>query len=542
MNRLVAVGLVGVAVLIVVWCFFSQAYSGHSADVAGVPTTEESLKAPVEEPRAGNGGDVVAEADNERAEVANPLLSSRLTDQEGVPVPGARISWTPFLPAFLGVWAGWSLQDWAGVADATAMTTSGADGSFSFASTPPLIEGHTSTIWITHEAYVPAFFAVSIDPDARSLPGTIALTPGPETTVFVIDREDRPVAGASVQQVVPVPSDSRADTLDPQALRLLRRVAATGPDGTAPAFSWSGETLLRATHEGLQSEVWIGEPRERITLRLRPTFKAHGTVMADPTSQIEGPLRVLCRVQLGGQVRLLETAPVTGGSWGPVTLPLLPADTYSFHLEGWNAEVRETLIDPPPANSVQRIDFSTRAGLDVWFLVRNEDEEVLEESKVVVSWDVNGVRATTSGRVRDDGYTLVRGVPPGTMTITASAPGYAPKSLGPYGLPEEPPISHIVQLKAAGGLSGQVTFRGEPVEDFEITFWQRVSPLGSATRSFRAREGGSFVLEDVPLGTCWLVASASGTAPSGIQTVDVRPGDHATVLLELTDALVGGGR
>ncbi len=540
MKRLAVAGLVGGTVLFGAWWFLSGASSDRAANVGADPVIEEHLEAAVEL-RAQGEEEPVAEAGEERSQVASFLLSSRLTDQMGAPVPGARVSWTPLLPAFLGAWVGWSRQDWAGIERATTTTTSAADGSFSFADLPPHFEGHTSTIWITHEAHLPVFFVVSSDPDARSLPGKIALTSGPQTTVSVIDQEGLPVAGASIQQLVPVPSDSSADVLEPQALRLFQRVVLTDPDGMSLAPSWSGETLLRATHEGGQTEVWIGEPRERVTLQLQPTFQAHGTVTVDPTSQIEGQLRVLCQVQRGGQLHLLHTAPVTGGSWGPVSLPLLRVDEYRFRLEGWNAEVREIPIAPPRAGSVRRIDFHTRAGLDLWFLVLSEDEEVLAESQITAWWEVNGLRTTASGRVRDNGHVLIRGAPPGTMTFTASAPGYAPASGGPDEVPADPPVTYRVRLAPAGELSGQVTFRGEPVEDFEVTFWRAPNAFGTATQAFRARKEGRFVLDDAPLGRVWLVASASGAAPSGIQSVEVRPDDQATVLLELTEGLSARG-
>ena len=421
------------------------------------------------------------------------------------------------------------------------MTKADEDGRFEFSEQLPEAEGQPSVLWATHPRHLPALAYVElIDGDLR-FPSVLEMIPGQAVHARVVDAQGAPVGRAEVEQATPVPTSSLADRFEPQARRILRRTATTDGDGRAELAAWDGPLLLRATCEGLASEVWIGEARPMIQLELRPTFEAGGLVTTEAGSEIEGEQRIVCQVQKGGQLQPLAVVPVSGGSWGPVTLPALAVDGYRFRIEGWNAEIREKVLDPPVAGTTVRVDFMLRAGVDVVTFVQNEEGEPILESTSIVVWEQDGLPVEAKCHPDDDGYSFIRGVPPGVIRVQAEAPGYVPLEYGVCKVPEDPPVAYEITLASGRRLEGRVLSRGQPVEDFEVTFWP-YDWSDHIVVPFRERTDGSFVLEAVSTGPVFLNASTQGASPS--ETMAVDPGEFSPpqVTLEVGDLVRGRGR
>jgi hypothetical protein len=435
-------------------------------------------------------------------------------DGSGRPVPGVELSLTPLLPDFLQLWAGWGHQDWKAVQAATSFARTGLDGLVELPAPRDRRPDQVWAVWLTHPSFLPELIELAGEPESWDLPASIALVSGPLCQARVHDPGGSPVPNVLVQQLVPVPGDGRANGLRPQALRVLLRESTTDARGLAALASWSGPMLLRARAGERVSAPWIGEPRAIIELRLADTFTAQGSVTY--VGAVEGPQRVSCWIEHGTMRKVLDEAPVTDGRWGPLTVPLLDADRYGFRLEGNNAAVEERRMTPPPVGSLQVLDFTAQAGTDLCFVIENEAKEKLADALVEVFWESDGVESGThaSSQGRSDGFTIVRGVPPGTIYYRASAPGYAPKSGGPFAIPTPQPFSLRCVLKPARKVTGRVRHQGKPVEEFEIVTWDAVEVWHALTTEFHDREDGSFTLESVPQTDSVLVANAPGLGNS----------------------------
>ena len=377
----------------------------------------------------------------------------------------------------------------------------------------------------------------------------MALAPIPGVVVRVSDARGRPVPGALVEQVRPIPSDARADATTPRAERVFSRTFETESDGTVVVDTWRGPMLLRAESGQSSSLPWIGSPRASIDLSLASTCVARGRAVAVPGALLEGSQRVSCFALRGASRDLLATVDVVDGHWGPARLPLPDGPTSSetfdgflFRLEGWNARIREEVRGLPAAGQELVVDFELEEGQDLWFQVIDElTQEVLSDAEVTVSWSEDGGAPLRATGYQEGQHVLVRGTGSGTATYTASAPGHASRTIGPYRIPEEEAVVNQVSLATGGSLGGRVTHKGQPVKDFEVACWDKSDPLEITRHTFRNREDGRFQIDRIPLGLAAVVASAPGTGPSQVDTVAVAAEVRGETLLELAVLVRGSG-
>ena len=449
-------------------------------------------------------------------------------------VLGATASWTPMEPAFFGPWVGWSTQAWARIASATHEVTLEQGVLWP----PPEAveeEGHPLALWVTHPEHAPH---LTLFPGRVELPNEITLEHVDPMRVRVVMADGEPISDATVEQLVDVPQNALADTWDPQAARVLRRTFRTDQNGTTPVAGWQGWMVLRAASGGQVSETWIGEPRGEVQLVLHPTFEVEGEV-AYPMGAMEGPQRVVCSVQRGGQSQVLAVSAVESGRFGPVRLPCLDVDGFLVRLEGWNAEVREQRIEPQEPGVVVRVNFDALPGLDVWALAQTPDGEPILNSTIVARWAQDGSFVEALGHSREDGHVLIRGVPRCSALLRARAEGFAAETNGPFTIPPDPPATFVVDMFPGREIRGTVTRLGNPVEDFEITAWDWDINY-HFVETFREREDGSFTIRSRAGPTTTVVATAQGHGPS--RAVEVPPDQKAPVTLELRELVLGRGR
>jgi hypothetical protein len=474
-----------------------------------------------------------------RRTASTSSLQVAIVDEAGNGVSGLTVSQTPLRPAFLQPWVGWSQQDWDEVRSATRPMEFDSVGKLTLPSQEDSTE-RPAVIWITHPKYLPEAIHLGMLGNVEETVSIVKLRTGPEVTVTVRDSLGALQEGIVVQQLAPIPNDGRANDTDPPGLRVLLREVATDSHGMAQLASWSGPMLLRAKGKGMASKPWVGEPRRAIALEITNTFTAHGEVSF--IGELEGTQRVTCLAEQGPIKHVLETDSVRDGKWGPLELPLLSVEQYVFRMEGWHAEVSEVRIDPPAPGSIQQIDFTTRAGNDMGFVVEDQAKNKVATAIAEVEWQTEGIRttATATAAGRKDGCIIVRGVPPGVVRYTISAPGYAAISDGPFAVPSEFPFAVLVVLSKAGYLSGRVLHQGEPVRDFEITTWAEPGSRNAQTTSFSNCEDGSFALDSVPLGTVGVVAQAPNRLSSRVQMLQI-DGQPTELVLDLEQGRRGFG-
>ena len=399
---------------------------------------------------------------------------------------------------------------------------------------------HPTALWITHTQYRPELVSLAPGAGVDELPATVELAPAEPARVRVVDGRGAPVEGATVRQLAAVPPNALADLLEPQAARVLERVVVTGSDGWVTAAAWSGPMLLVASLDGRASEVWTGDPRPSVELTLRETFVVSGTVAFRAGDDIHGPPRVLCSARRGTLDALQVTLPVVDGAFGPAEIALGDAEQFAFRLEGFNVEVEVQRIDPPEPGSAVRIDFEGRAGLDLWTRIIDPAGDPVPGTESIASWEAGGERVeVVSHTAVEPGYFPNRGVPPGAVTLSARAPGYVGTVHGPTEVPVDPPVTYVLVLKPGRLIRGRVTAAGEPVEDFDVTFWSG-APERTQTQSFRSRQGGAFELWAEALADVLLIAKAPGFGPSG--TVVSTPTGVGPLELSLTELVEGRGK
>ena len=472
-------------------------------------------------------------------------MSSALRDENGLPVEGATITWTPLLAELLGTWVGWAGQDWGAVDRMTLTTTSQPDGVFVF-SQGIAVESSTSALWITHPRFMSKVQVFDDTNRSEDAPPSIELQSAPVMSVRVLTPDGHAGAQAIVEQFEYVESGSTADRHQPQAARILKRTVSTDSNGVAAVAALTGKMVLRAHLGSLHSEPWTGPSRADLTLTLRSSFQAFGSVTYDPASTFDGAQHIVCSFEEGGQRVPLAIAPVAAGAWGPIEVPHMPSGQYVFRLEGWGAEVREKRLRNVVPLSKHRVDFHAKKGLEAAAIAYDEANELVRTAVAEFSWYDGGTLVTERAHAADSdlGYMYVNDIPPGTAFVHVSAPGFVPQRGDPIAIDGSPLFATTFVLKRAGNLAGRVTYKSRPVEDFEVTSWQP-APIEAISRSiFRAREDGTFEVFDAPTGgQLHVVASSTGHGPSTPVVVSLSPGASVSELeLELTDGLEVKGK
>ncbi|MFT5052594.1 MAG: hypothetical protein ACI8QZ_004030 [Chlamydiales bacterium] len=458
---------------------------------------------------------------------------------KGSAIVGALVTWTDMRESYLDEGVGWDLQDWAAIRDASLTTTSGADGTFELS---PSLSGAPSVVWITARGFAARMVELGEGATARASLGDIVLGRADAIRVRVVRSKGEPVVGAVVEQLVPVPSGWAPRLHVPQAERVFCRQWTTDSDGEVRGVRFESPVLFRAWFRGRASAPWIGTPRDEVVLALLPTFSAGGQISVSSLLDLEGPLRIRCLVEKGGQEWPLATARANPGlDWGPVVLPLEEADGFRFRLERNKAQVVEVRIAPPQPGETVEIDFDAQPGHELWFLVVDRDDEPLLDARVAVTWDADGVPTTAVRHAREsDGYVWFGNLPAGTVECRAECPGYEPLYGRGIMLPEAEPITHVLEPLPAGRVTGRVLADGVPLEDFELVTWPTGYFAYTAHRTaFRGRAEGRFTLDDVPLGDLSILATAPGFAPSSV--VEVQSGQEE-IVLEVEPLLRGRGR
>jgi hypothetical protein len=444
----------------------------------------------------------------------------------------------------------WHGGEWGALERVRQKTESGPDGGFSLLLTPP--EGALgAVVSATHAAFAAGLLVLPVERERWPAPVELLLDPASPMKCLVLDAQGRPAAGASVEQYGTTPRSAEmgeGGVSSERARRTLLRSHVTGPDGRVELGPFPGVNAFVARRGAEASLPWSGAWQGQVTLRLLPTFEVGGDVSLPSWEHLNyvGERRMTIAVQSRNLWRELKTIrSVNDGLWGPVSLPLVDADRYRVRLEGSPIIPEEWFFSPPTAGARLRHDFAPTLGHTVWFRITDEQGRVIPTAVVKVRWQDptnrehwNFVERSQNG----SGQIEVWSLPLGSFKFTASAPGYVPyhSSLLPVARYEKGHAA--VTLLDAVRVRGNCTYRGKPVEDFEILFWNPAEYGRTTTRSFFGREDGSFELDEAPGGSFWITASSSLSPVCEPVEVQCAPGATAEVTLELLDGIMGKGR
>lgn len=520
----------------------STQVKGSPGAADGMPThVDAPLTSPtdIDDPASESPVLLPTAASDGRVPVHEAVLDGQIIDATGVPVTGARISWSPLPDGRILGALEWHEIDWAEAERASKWATSDEQGHFSFDDAPEPDVIYGSVIWATHPEWEAVSAVLEPEHAGRTLVPLETSRSG-RRTVRVVDGSSQAVAGATVWQFA---AGTAASTDEELARRAFFRRAVTDEHGEVPAFSLGATEVLIAETESAKSEPRVGPSRGDVRLTLRPTFTAHGSIVLADGAMLEPWPRVTYGAVRDGELEALGTRAHESGAWGPVEIPLVDADAYRFQLHGGGLVAVEQELAAPQAGQLVRVDFETIQGVDLWFLAKNREGEVLLNASAEVTWvGTSEWPPLPSPPARKDGYVYLRGAPPGTVNCVVSAPGYAPARFGPNLIPEPEPATWEVVLDRAGGVSGRCLFEGAPVSDFEISSCPPGAGHYRLLHEFEGRADGSFEIPTLEEGEQVLIAFADELGQSDPVHVRIVPGETRRADLELSAPISGTGR
>lgn len=475
---------------------------------------------------------------NKRVALEPSLLQGRVVGENNVPLEGAIVSWSP-LPERLSVW---SDRDGHALVETSVFAETNANGEFQFGN-EPTAQGQT-VLWATHSGHQADY--ATIDPELRhgkARSHSFILRPSPGLTALVT-LGSRPAPDALVWEYgTPSPTSTEEDL---RALSALVRRFPTSADGLATLHPFPGSVGARATRGNLASLARQGESENRIVLSLFETFSASGFVAFDPELSPDDEYSVEVSSRTGHIVRVIGRTNVQrDGEWGPISIPLLGHEFFGFTLRGGDAiPVTEERTAPAPGTELS-ISFEAKVGNRLWAIAADTDGTVLGDAVITAEWGGESPGSTTKGAfppgAEAEGYVLFRGVPDGHVNLTAKCEGYAPASVERIAVPETEPATWELNLARAAQVGGHVLYRGQPVETFEICYWNDDTSNGAWRQVFVDRVDGAFELNDVPLGDVWLLATGLEAPRSLPVMARSEPGEPSDVTLELQQGVTGRG-
>ncbi len=277
---------------------------------------------------------------------------------------------------------------------------------------------------------------------------------------------------------------------------------------------------------------------------LEPGFLVGGNVVV-VSGEASEPRKVLCLGEVLGRRRQLADQEVReDGSWGPAELPCKGFDGYVIRLEGEATIPQEEALPPQAPGDRVTIDFEARAGEALWFVVLDENEDILPQAEVDVRWmDERGRLIERTFHPNEKGYIRAHGMPPGVITPVARCEGYGTLVGNDEVIPLDEPVGLSLQVFPAGSFAGRCLHDAEPVADFDVAAFHPNRTLRPALTRVRGSADGSFMLDDLEQGPLVVVVVAPGLAPSEPYLTEIR-GVVTTepVDFDLRDTAIGRGR
>jgi len=276
------------------------------------------------------------------------------------------------------------------------------------------------------------------------------------------------------------------------------------------------------------------------------TFTAGGSVEFDPERSFGDEYSVAVSARTGHIKQPIATTIVKeDGLWGPVEIPLIGDEQYDFLFRGSTAIPLEESRRAPDPGAHLSISFDARPGSDVWAIVADTEGEILYDSRVFARWSGEPAGSMTVKPFpighEFEGYVLLRGIPDGTLNISGYCEGYAPEIYDPIQVPVDS-TTWEMRLLEAGTVRGRVLFDGQPIDTFEVCYWNKDTEASAWRTTFADRDDGSFELTEAPTGELWLVAS-SRERPHGEPVMTrLEPGETSEVTLFVQEGTTGRAR
>jgi hypothetical protein len=348
--------------------------------------------------------------------------------------------------------------------DDSSSTVSDAAGAFALDEQLIAASSAEHVLWVTCPGYLSRYFVLSAPIHLQALPSPIVLEPARGVEVRVVDGDRQPVAGARVQLAADFDMGELEPSLEQRVRSVLLRIVEGDATGRARLPAVAGRLDIRAHHADLASEPWRGSCPASITLELAPVFTVSGAVVPEAPFQIAANTRVICSLSRGDRTVVLERCRVDGGGrWGIARLPVRPADSYVFALEGSGLVSEQHSLVHPRAGRDEHIDFHPRRAAT--FAVHTVDDKGadLADSIVSVQWNANGAWNKIERHTHADGLARFEGCAQGGIWVRARHPGFVPQLVDPNQANTSRTDPLLVQFARGGRIEGSCVHAGAPV-------------------------------------------------------------------------------
>ncbi|MBI5364607.1 MAG: hypothetical protein HZA53_15630 [Planctomycetes bacterium] len=476
-----------------------------------------------------------------RESVSPSLL---VLDANKIPLPNATVGWLAVEDEQIDELARWPNVEWARFDERAVTGTTGTDGTVRLALSESAKRSRRWFLWAWHARYVGSFVFGETKGEAVELPSELVLGAPASLEVTVLGRDGLPAEGATVTQLLDARRDDLTRSNGTAALtrRLVHRSAKTDAQGRAVLTPWPGVQLVSAILGDRRSDVWSGKASAKIKLSLEPTFQLSGNVAVEAGARPDTNSGVRWLIQREGDQTFIDRLAVRAdGTFGPVALPVLQAQTYFYQLEG--AGLALTQIEKPvpaPGDRIQ-LEFRPEGGVEVPVRVVDEQGQGIPNAVVQANWAIEGAWRRIERTTNDEGVALFGSLARTKVWFRARASGHSSRLLDPIDVGSPLPTPIVITLAPGGRLAGRCTHDGKPVRDFTLQFWPESA--NQYTRlQFADREDGTFEVDEAPLGTTTLVAMSRDYPSPPPAQVEITAGGTANQDLVFPKALTGKGQ
>ena len=527
--------------------FASGVFQGKAVDGNAIPAgdriigdadEEEELRLPSE----GRGSEEVGvEEAREPVVASDPTAGCLVVDAGGRPVSGASVSWCPisaYRPSFSD-----SNSDWRSALVATTFATSNDEGWVDLPEDSLVVPG---ALWVTANGFA-ATNAVTQGVGRRALPFESGRV---EVTLAVAEDALVSVSGLGEQQVAQVVQQVAPSGLpggESEALYgLFVRERAVEPGQLARfpaagyAFVYGAHTSDRTSGQKVHTGGGNVDLNLGTALAIRCSFRG---------SAPEGARAKITAFGLrdGEAIEIRSTRFLSEGLAPEILLvPWQQGEQLRLALEGQGLQSQEVTLADIRGDAPLEVSFDVVAGIQFDVFVQDVEGNPVEGAALQPSW-WNGsgefCLGTAFETTDSKGSAVVGNLPGEQFTLWATKDGFDDSSSGPYltGVMEDAEVTMV--MKRPGELRGRVLFQGKPVDSFHIACWTGGSLMqGLVSEDFVDSTDGVFLMNTVPVGKVYVLASATGFGQSRVVQVPVSLTDGGDVELELSEPVLGRGR